>query len=182
MVILPDASAYSRPELGGLLFGLRERQSVSVDPRELPDDVERFRTGRGRRLVFISGRSAGLAALSARAGPVGDRLPYRRFVYLCPGWFVGAKPKPNCWFTPPSRPTNWPVSSKPSKPTIPTSILNGCAIPPASSPPNCWPRKPTRKPTWSGGWRRPASNCWPIKAISNRMRPRVWSARSQICG
>lgn len=26
MVILPDASAYSRPELGGLLFGLRERQ------------------------------------------------------------------------------------------------------------------------------------------------------------
>jgi sarcosine oxidase subunit beta len=45
MVILPDASAYSRPELGGLLFGLRERQSVSVDPRELPDDLEGFALG-----------------------------------------------------------------------------------------------------------------------------------------
>lgn len=45
MVILPDASAYSRPEVGGLLFGLRERQSVSVDPRNLPDDLERFALG-----------------------------------------------------------------------------------------------------------------------------------------
>jgi 4-methylaminobutanoate oxidase (formaldehyde-forming) len=45
MVILPDASAYSRPELGGLLFGLRERQSISVDPRELPDDLEGFALG-----------------------------------------------------------------------------------------------------------------------------------------
>lgn len=45
MIILPDASAYSRPELGGLLFGLRERQSISVDPRDLPDDLEGFALG-----------------------------------------------------------------------------------------------------------------------------------------
>ena len=42
MVIMPDASAYSRPELGGLLFGLRERRSVSVDLRDLPDNVDGF--------------------------------------------------------------------------------------------------------------------------------------------
>lgn len=45
MVIMPDASAYSRPELGGLLFGLREQQSVSVDPRDLPDSVDGFAFG-----------------------------------------------------------------------------------------------------------------------------------------
>jgi len=28
-----------------LLFGLRERQSVSVDPRDLPDDLEGFALG-----------------------------------------------------------------------------------------------------------------------------------------
>lgn len=35
ITILPDARAYTRPELGGLLFGLRESQSVSFDPRQL---------------------------------------------------------------------------------------------------------------------------------------------------
>lgn len=45
MVIMPDASAYSRPELGGLLFGLRERQSISFDPRQLPDELSGFALG-----------------------------------------------------------------------------------------------------------------------------------------
>ncbi|MFZ1828468.1 MAG: FAD-dependent oxidoreductase [Candidatus Competibacteraceae bacterium] len=59
MVILPDASAYSRPELGGLLFGLRERQSVSVDPRELPDDLEGFALGEaGGWSSLVEGASA----------------------------------------------------------------------------------------------------------------------------
>ena len=52
MVIMPDASAYSRPELGGLLFGLRERQSISFDPRQLPDELSGFALGEkaaGRR-------------------------------------------------------------------------------------------------------------------------------------
>lgn len=42
-VLLPDARAYSRPEVGGLLFGLREQHSVSVDPRLLPADTTGFR-------------------------------------------------------------------------------------------------------------------------------------------
>ncbi len=39
IVILPDARAYARPEVGSLLFGLRERESVSLDPRGLPGSM-----------------------------------------------------------------------------------------------------------------------------------------------
>ncbi len=39
IVILPDASAYTRPEFGSLLFGLRESNSVHFDPRNLPEDL-----------------------------------------------------------------------------------------------------------------------------------------------
>jgi 4-methylaminobutanoate oxidase (formaldehyde-forming) len=42
VVVLPDANAYTRPELGGLVIGLRERRSVSVDPRALPADTTGF--------------------------------------------------------------------------------------------------------------------------------------------
>ncbi len=42
MVILPDASAYARPEVGGLLFGLRDRQAVYGDPANLPDDIHGY--------------------------------------------------------------------------------------------------------------------------------------------
>ncbi len=45
ITILPDARAYSRPDLGGLLFGLRERQSVSIDPRRLPCTSSGFALG-----------------------------------------------------------------------------------------------------------------------------------------
>ncbi|MGE0094314.1 MAG: NAD(P)/FAD-dependent oxidoreductase [Alphaproteobacteria bacterium] len=38
--ILPDARAYVRPEVGGAIIGLRERKSLSLDPRALPDDVD----------------------------------------------------------------------------------------------------------------------------------------------
>ena len=41
-VLLPDARAYSRPELGALLFGIREANSVSIDPRQLPDDASGY--------------------------------------------------------------------------------------------------------------------------------------------
>ena len=41
-VILPDARAYARPENTRLLFGFREENSVSVDPRELPDDINGY--------------------------------------------------------------------------------------------------------------------------------------------
>jgi sarcosine oxidase subunit beta len=45
-VILPDARAYTRPEGDTLLFGLRESNGVSVDPRRLPDDLSGFMIGR----------------------------------------------------------------------------------------------------------------------------------------
>jgi sarcosine oxidase subunit beta len=43
IVLLPDARAYARPELGSLLFGLREAQSMHVDPRELPEEISDLR-------------------------------------------------------------------------------------------------------------------------------------------
>jgi 4-methylaminobutanoate oxidase (formaldehyde-forming) len=39
VVILPDARAYARPEVGALLFGVREAEGFSADPRRLPDDL-----------------------------------------------------------------------------------------------------------------------------------------------
>jgi 4-methylaminobutanoate oxidase (formaldehyde-forming) len=41
-VVMPDARAYARPELGCLLFGLRERAGASLDPCELPEDTSGF--------------------------------------------------------------------------------------------------------------------------------------------
>jgi len=37
--ILPDANAYVRPELGGLILGLREADSLSVDPHTIPSNL-----------------------------------------------------------------------------------------------------------------------------------------------
>ena len=45
IVILPDASAYTRPESGGLLFGLRESNSIHFDPRNLPADLTGYTFG-----------------------------------------------------------------------------------------------------------------------------------------
>jgi 4-methylaminobutanoate oxidase (formaldehyde-forming) len=42
IVFLPEIKAYARPEMGGLLFGLREARSVVVDSRELPADLSGF--------------------------------------------------------------------------------------------------------------------------------------------
>jgi 4-methylaminobutanoate oxidase (formaldehyde-forming) len=39
IVLLPDARAYTRPECGSLLFGIREAQSMHVDPFRLPEDI-----------------------------------------------------------------------------------------------------------------------------------------------
>ncbi|RBW51224.1 NAD(P)/FAD-dependent oxidoreductase [Marinobacter sp. F3R11] len=43
MTILPDSGAYARPEVGGLLFGLRDPQSVVAHPKALPDNLQGFR-------------------------------------------------------------------------------------------------------------------------------------------
>ncbi|WP_041598653.1 NAD(P)/FAD-dependent oxidoreductase [Hahella chejuensis] len=42
VLVLPDANAYARPEVGGLLFGLRDRQRVHCSPEQLPEDIHRF--------------------------------------------------------------------------------------------------------------------------------------------
>jgi len=42
-VILPDANAYARTEMGGLLFGLRDRVCLGHDPRYLPSDLSEIR-------------------------------------------------------------------------------------------------------------------------------------------
>ncbi|HEV3249521.1 MAG TPA: FAD-binding oxidoreductase [Puia sp.] len=42
IVLLPDAHAYARPEGGGLLFGIRERNSFSVSPADIPADLAQF--------------------------------------------------------------------------------------------------------------------------------------------
>jgi len=42
IVILPDAQAYARPEGGALLFGIREKKSLSVSPKDIPSDISHF--------------------------------------------------------------------------------------------------------------------------------------------
>ena len=42
IVLMPTIRAYARPEGGGLLFGIREKKSVVVDPRHLPADLSGF--------------------------------------------------------------------------------------------------------------------------------------------
>ncbi|ALG73062.1 hypothetical protein VY88_14175 [Azospirillum thiophilum] len=39
VLVMPDAGAYARPELGALLFGLRGRRSIAFDPARLPADT-----------------------------------------------------------------------------------------------------------------------------------------------
>ncbi|MDQ2864044.1 MAG: FAD-binding oxidoreductase, partial [Bacteroidota bacterium] len=42
MVLLPDAQAYARPEGGALLFGIREKKSMSVSPKDIPAEITDF--------------------------------------------------------------------------------------------------------------------------------------------
>lgn len=42
MVLLPDAQAYTRPEGGNLLFGIREANSLGVSPKDIPSDISHF--------------------------------------------------------------------------------------------------------------------------------------------
>lgn len=42
MTILPDSGAYARPEVGGLLFGLRDQQAVFAHPDQLPDSLHDY--------------------------------------------------------------------------------------------------------------------------------------------
>lgn len=41
-VVIPDARAYTRPEIGAPLFGLREEASLALDSRNLPADMSGY--------------------------------------------------------------------------------------------------------------------------------------------
>ncbi len=94
LVILPDARAYTRPEVGGLLFGLREARSVSVDPREIPDDLANLSFGDDRGWESL----AEGAALLERFLPALPELAIQSYIagpstYTPDGLFVlGATP------------------------------------------------------------------------------------------
>lgn len=42
IVLMPEIRAYARPEVGALLFGIREARPAVVDPRQLPADLAGF--------------------------------------------------------------------------------------------------------------------------------------------
>ena len=42
ITIMPDISAYTRPELGGLLIGVQEKECAVFDARKLPEDLQYF--------------------------------------------------------------------------------------------------------------------------------------------
>jgi 4-methylaminobutanoate oxidase (formaldehyde-forming) len=54
MVLIPDAQAYARPEGGNLLFGIRERNSFSLSPKEIPPDIAHYPFNPDRGLTDLS--------------------------------------------------------------------------------------------------------------------------------
>lgn len=78
IVLIPEARAYARPELGALLFGLRERDGVAADARSLPIDLAGF--------SFDSEDAVGWEALANGAGllepffPALPRIPIAHHV------------------------------------------------------------------------------------------------------
>ncbi|WP_029655518.1 NAD(P)/FAD-dependent oxidoreductase [Marinobacter daepoensis] len=77
MTILPDSGSYARPEVGGLLFGLRDAQAVVADPASLPDSLQGFRfdTDPTGEIALESGYEALRAQLS-----VLDELPLAHYI------------------------------------------------------------------------------------------------------
>ncbi|MGI9402071.1 MAG: NAD(P)/FAD-dependent oxidoreductase [Rhizobiaceae bacterium] len=47
VTILPDIAAYTRPEVGGLVLGVQEKNSVTFDARKLPEDLSAFSPTQG---------------------------------------------------------------------------------------------------------------------------------------
>jgi sarcosine oxidase, subunit beta len=80
MVMLPDARAYTRPELGALLFGLRDASAATADPRALPDDASGWAFDEDP-----DGWESLAAGAPAFAGfcPALDHMPIRHYVAGC---------------------------------------------------------------------------------------------------
>ena len=62
VTIIPDAAAYTRPEVGGLLIGIQEPQSATFNARDLPKDPNTFSPTKGEEhwdlLIEASGAVA----------------------------------------------------------------------------------------------------------------------------
>ncbi len=69
--VIPDARAYTRAEVGALLFGLREAQGVSVDARTLPGDTDGY---------AFAGDPDGWRSLEAGFEPLAAFLPALRHI------------------------------------------------------------------------------------------------------
>jgi len=54
IVLLPDAQSYARPNHGGLLFGIRERNSLVEAPDRIPADVEEYQFSPDRGMSDLS--------------------------------------------------------------------------------------------------------------------------------
>ena len=54
IVLLPDAQAYARPEGGSLLFGIREKNSLSVSADVIPPDVKDFSFSKDKGMQDLS--------------------------------------------------------------------------------------------------------------------------------
>ncbi len=67
MVLAPDLKLYARPEMGAILFGLRESNGLAVTSMQVPKDLAGF--------VFDANDAAGLATLEAFAGLLEDYSP-----------------------------------------------------------------------------------------------------------
>lgn len=67
IVLMPAIRAYARPELGGLLFGVREPRPAVVDARRLPADLGGF--------AFEPEDADGWQTLAAAAEDLGRHLP-----------------------------------------------------------------------------------------------------------
>ena len=63
VALLPDARAYMRPEVGAMLVGVQEPNSVTFDARELPDDISTFSPTRGEEHWDVIGEAmAGISS------------------------------------------------------------------------------------------------------------------------
>ena len=72
VVYLPDARAYARPEVGGLLLGVQEPQSRTYDARELPRDIADFKlSDEGDDWTVLVDHAAALKAFIPRL----DEMP-----------------------------------------------------------------------------------------------------------
>lgn len=67
MVLAPDLKLYARPELGAILFGLRESGGAAIAPMQVPADLADF--------AFDTGDVEGHATLEAFAGLFQDYAP-----------------------------------------------------------------------------------------------------------